>query len=170
MESRQSRKSGNRPRVCRTCGQHHSHHEPHIYDYKEEVSSSTYRIPVEKLSLKIQSKVLQQRKDPHSKWLVPSFVIGLTRRITTSSWIIVFWLPSSWYWYWYWYWCSGWRGPDVSDLPAALRVPNRHPLLPYLLPGNTAGLFKSSSYFPQTNLLLKASCWLMVEIKYFLIF
>ena len=101
MESRQSRKSGNRPRVCRTCGQHHSHHEPHIYDYKEEVSSSTYRIPVEKLSLKIQSKVLQQRKDPHSKWLVPSFVIGLTRRITTSSRIIVFLLPSSWYWYWY---------------------------------------------------------------------
>jgi len=23
--------------VCRTCGQHHSHHEPHIYDYQEEV-------------------------------------------------------------------------------------------------------------------------------------
>lgn len=38
MESRQSRKSGTRPRVCRTCGQHHSHHEPHIYDYPEEVS------------------------------------------------------------------------------------------------------------------------------------
>lgn len=23
--------------MCRTCGQHHSHHEPHIYDYPEEV-------------------------------------------------------------------------------------------------------------------------------------
>eukprot|EP00092_Neocalanus_flemingeri_P009069 GFUD01009761.1.p1 GENE.GFUD01009761.1~~GFUD01009761.1.p1 ORF type:complete len:793 (-),score=143.29 GFUD01009761.1:1113-3491(-) len=38
MESRASRKSGStRPRVCRSCGQHHSHHEPHIYDYPEEV-------------------------------------------------------------------------------------------------------------------------------------
>ena len=38
MEARQSRKTGSgRPRVCRTCGQHHSHHEPHIYDYQEEV-------------------------------------------------------------------------------------------------------------------------------------
>lgn len=38
MESHKSRKTGSsRPRVCRSCGQHHSHHEPHIYDYKEEV-------------------------------------------------------------------------------------------------------------------------------------
>jgi len=38
MESRASRKSGSiRPRVCRSCGQHHSHHEPHIYDYQEDV-------------------------------------------------------------------------------------------------------------------------------------
>jgi len=38
MESRggSSRKSGSRPRVCRTCGQHHSQHEPHIYDYEED--------------------------------------------------------------------------------------------------------------------------------------
>lgn len=26
-----------RPRPCRTCGQHHSHHEPHLYNYKDEV-------------------------------------------------------------------------------------------------------------------------------------
>lgn len=38
MESRSSRKGGSlRPKVCRSCGQHHSHHEPHIYDYDEEV-------------------------------------------------------------------------------------------------------------------------------------
>ena len=22
-----------KPRVCRHCGQHHSHHEPHLYEY-----------------------------------------------------------------------------------------------------------------------------------------
>ena len=26
--------SSTRPRPCRTCGQHHSHHEPHLYNYK----------------------------------------------------------------------------------------------------------------------------------------
>ena len=33
--SSKSKSSSSRPRVCRSCGQHHSHHEPHIYDYPE---------------------------------------------------------------------------------------------------------------------------------------
>ncbi|XP_040580097.1 ligand of Numb protein X 2 isoform X1 [Lepeophtheirus salmonis] len=29
--------NGTRPKVCRSCGQHHSHHEPHLYNYKSDV-------------------------------------------------------------------------------------------------------------------------------------
>ncbi len=36
--SKRSSSSGSsRPKTCRQCGQHHSHHEPHLYNYKGEV-------------------------------------------------------------------------------------------------------------------------------------
>ena len=34
---RKSSSTSGRPKVCRTCGQHHSHAEPHLYNYKNEV-------------------------------------------------------------------------------------------------------------------------------------
>ena len=42
--SSKSKSSSSRPRVCRSCGQHHSHHEPHIYDYPEVSSSNLVTI------------------------------------------------------------------------------------------------------------------------------
>ena len=66
MESRQSRKSGTRPRVCRTCGQHHSHHEPHIYDYPEEVGKTE----------NIQNKTLEYeiKSIKYNEYVLPSEV------------------------------------------------------------------------------------------------
>ena len=38
-ERRRSSAGGTRlHKPCRTCGQHHSHNEPHLYNYKDEVS------------------------------------------------------------------------------------------------------------------------------------
>ena len=59
--------------------------------------------------------------------------------------------------HWYWYWYPGWRGLDVSDLPAALRLPDRHSLLSHLLPGTTLRL----QYFS-----LNTSCYFNKKIHF----
>lgn len=81
MESRQSRKSGTRPRVCRTCGQHHSHHEPHIYDYPEEVSQQIkflLRVILSNL-LETTNKTLSVSRDPPIILIQPRYSSSLAR-------------------------------------------------------------------------------------------